>query len=116
MEPMMAVRLDKSWIPLTDTYVAKLAGHLGVYQLADASGDIVYIGVAGGRSLHGLKGELTQALHSPPAGATQFRYEVNMAYHTRYIELLQAYRHDYGRLPTGNTDIDERHLGRLRLG
>jgi hypothetical protein len=39
-----------------------------------------------------------------------------MAYHTRYIELLQAYRHDYGRLPTGNTDIDEQHLGRLRLG
>jgi hypothetical protein len=116
MEHMMAVRLAKPWIPLTAAQVAKLAGHLGVYQLAAASGDIVYIGVAGGRSLHGLKGELIQALQSPPAGATQFRCEINMAYHTRYIELLQAYRHDYGRLPAGNTDIDERHLGRLRLG
>ncbi len=112
----MAVRLDKPWMPLTEEQIAKLTGHLGVYQLANASGDIVYIGVAGGRSLHGLKGELAQALQSPPAGAEQFRYEVNMAYHTRYVELLQAYRHDHGRLPAGNADIDERHLGRLRLG
>jgi hypothetical protein len=112
----MAVRLDKPWIPLTEAQVAKLAGHLGVYQLADASGDIVYIGMAGGHSLHGLKGELMQALQSPPAGAKQFRCEVNMAYRTRYTELLQAYRHDHGRLPVGNVDIDERHLGRLRLG
>jgi hypothetical protein len=116
MEHMMAVRLDKPWIPLTEAHVATLAGHLGVYQLADARGDIVYIGVAGGRSLHGLKGELMQALQSPPAGAQQFRYEVNMAYRTRYVELLQAYRHDYGCLPIGNVDVDERYLGRLRLG
>ncbi len=112
----MAVRLDKPWLPLTEEHISTLAGHLGVYQLADASGDIVYIGVAGGRSPHGLKGELTQALQAPPAGARQFRCEVNMAYHTRYMELLQVYRHDHGRLPPGNTDVDERHLGRLRLG
>ena len=112
----MAVRLDKPWMPLTEEHVARLTGHLGVYQLADATGDIVYIGVAGGHALHGLKGELTQALHSPPADAQQFRYEVNMAYRTRYLELLQAYLHDHGRLPAGNLDIDERHLGRLRLG
>lgn len=112
----MAVRLDKPWLPLTEENVARLTGHLGVYQLADAAGEIVYIGVTGGHSLHGLKGELSDALQSPPAGAKQFRCEVNMAYRTRHFELLQAYRHDYGRLPAGNTDIDERHLGRLRLG
>ena len=112
----MAVRLDKSWMPLTEEHVADAPGHLGVYQLADAAGEIVYIGVAGGRSLFGLKGALTDMLHMPPAGATQFRYEVNMAYHTRYFELLQAYRNDYDRLPAGNTDVDEQSLGRLRLG
>ncbi len=112
----MAVRLDKPWIPLTEEHVAQLAGHLGVYQLANTSGDIVYIGVAGGHALHGLKGELSQALQSPPAGASQFRCEVDMAYRTRFLELLQAYRHDHSRLPAGNTDIDERQLGRLRLG
>jgi hypothetical protein len=39
-----------------------------------------------------------------------------MAYHTRYLELLQAYRYDHGRLPIGNVNIDENRLGRLRLG
>ncbi len=112
----MAVRLEKPWIPLTAEHVACLAGHLGVYQLADAAGAIVYIGMAGGRTPFGLKGVLHEALSAPPEHATQFRYEVTMAYHTRRLELLQAYRHDYGCLPSGNRDIDERSLGRLRLG
>ena len=112
----MPVRLDKPWIPLTPEDIAQLPGHLGVYQLADAVGEIVYIGVVGGRSLFGLKGALTEALDAPPAGATQFRCEVTMAYHTRYLELLQAYRYDHGRLPVGNVDVDERNLGRLHLG
>ena len=63
----MPVRLDKPWIPLTPEHIAQLSGHLGVYQLADAAGEIVYIGMAGGRSLFGLKGALTEALHAPPA-------------------------------------------------
>jgi hypothetical protein len=112
----MAVRLDKPWLPLTAENVARLTGHLGVYQLADAAGEIVYIGMAGGRSPFGLKGVMTDALQAPPAGATLFRYEVNMAYHTRYVELLQAYQYDHGCLPVGNVDIDVRRLGRLRLG
>ena len=112
----MAVRLEKAWIPLTTDHVARLAGHLGVYQLADAAGEIVFIGMAGGREPFGLKSALQDALHAPPANATQFRYEVTMAYHTRYLELLQAYRYDYGRLPVGNLDIDERSMGRMRLG
>ena len=110
----MAVRLDKPWQPLNAGAIALIAGHLGVYQLADAAGDIVYIGVADARSLFGLKGELKKAMADPPAGATQFRVEVNMAYRTRHTELLQAYMHDHGALPVGNTDIDPRMLGRLR--
>jgi hypothetical protein len=112
----MPVRLDKPWIPLTEEHVAKLTGHLGVYQLANGAGEIVYIGVAGGRSPFGLKGELAEKLHAPPAGASQFRYEVNMAYHTRYAELLQAYHADHGCLPSSNRDIDTKSLGRLRRG
>src|SRR5437879_13340031 len=90
----MPVRLDKPWIPLTPEHIAPLPGHLGVYELADAAGEIVYIGMAGGRSLFGLKGALSEALHAPPAGATQFRYGVDMAYHTRYLELLEADLYD----------------------
>jgi hypothetical protein len=66
--------------------------------------------------LFGLKGALSDVLQAPPAGATQFRYEVTMAYHTRYLELLAAYRYDHDCLPAGNLDIDVRQLGRLRLG
>ena len=112
----MPVRLDKPWIPLAPEHIAQLPGHLGVYELADAVGEIVYVGMAGGRSLFGLKGALTEALHTPPAGATQFRYEVTMAYHTRYLELLQTYRYDHGRLPVGNIDVDTNRLGHLHLG
>ena len=112
----MPVRLDKPWQPLNEEAISLIAGHLGVYQLADASGDIVYIGVADARSLFGLKGELKKAMADRPAGATQFRVEVNMAYRTRHFELLQAYWSDHGALPKANTDVDTRSLGRLRPG
>ncbi len=110
----MPVRMDKPWEPLNENSLKTVASHLGVYQLANEAGDIVYIGVADARTLFGLKGELRNAIASPPAGASQFRVEINMAYRTRHAELLQAYKHDHGELPIGNTDIDERMLGRLR--
>ena len=112
----MAVRMDKPWIPLRVENVAKLAAHLGVYQLANDNGDILYIGMAGGRTLFGLKGELQKALDEPPAGVTQFRFEVNMSYRTRRLELLQTYMSDHGALPAANTDVDENMLGRIRPG
>ena len=112
----MAVRLDKPWIALTGANVAAVAGHLGVYQLANAADEIVYIGVADARTRFGLGGELAGMRDDPPAGATQFRLEVTMAYRTRHLELLQAYLHDHGALPVANTDIDPSGLGRLRPG
>ncbi|MCH9670073.1 MAG: hypothetical protein K0U93_01365 [Gammaproteobacteria bacterium] len=112
----MAVRMDKPWIPLTAENVAKLTAHLGVYQLADAQGEIVYIGVAGGRTLFGLKGELQRVLQAPPAGAAQFRFEANMAYRTRHEELLAVFLSDNEKLPKANSDLDPRTLGRIRPG
>ena len=112
----MGGRLDKPWNALTDANVAALAGHLGVYQLANAVDEIVYIGVADARTAFGLRGELTAMRDNPPAGAVQFRIEVTMSYRTRHLELLQAYLHDHGGLPVANTDIDQAGLGRLRPG
>lgn len=109
----MAIRLDKDWIDLTDENVQRLSGQLGVYQLGNADGDILYIGVAGGRSLFGLRGEIAKALDAPPDGATCFRYEVNSTYSTRHQELLMVFRADHGCLPPANTDVDESSLGRL---
>ena len=112
----MAVRMDKAWLPLSLENVVKLAAHMGVYQLANDQGDILYIGMAGSRSLFGLKGELKKAVEDPPVRATQFRFEVNMAYRTRHMELLQTYLSDHGGLPEGNTDVDANNIGRIRPG
>ena len=110
----MAVRLTKAWIPLDQAHIDKLTGHLGVYQLANRWGEISYIGVAGGRSRFGLKGELAAKLAVPLTEVTCFRLEINMAYRTRHIELLQTFVHDHGRLPRHNTDVDIARLGRVR--
>jgi len=112
----MAVRMTKPWRPLTVEEAKKLSGNLGVYQLADAAGEIVYIGAATGLSRFGLRGEVIAKAEAPPAAATQFRVEVNTAYRTRHGELLAAYMHDHGRLPAGNTDVDPARLGRLSPG
>jgi hypothetical protein len=112
----MAVRLDKPWKDLTEDNLGRVTGHLGVFQLANDAGEILYIGVAGGRTRFGLKGEIARALETPPAGVTKFRFEVNMSYRTRHAELLEAYVHDFGGLPIANTDINPRMLGRLRPG
>ncbi len=107
----MGIELTKPWQPLTEETVGRLPGQLGVYQLADALGNVLYIGFAGGRSLFGLRSELQGRLGSQ--GATQFRHEVNMQYTSRHRELLMAHKARHGRLPILNTDAPP--LGRIHL-
>jgi hypothetical protein len=109
----VTIRLDKPWIALTLEAVAALPGQLGVYQLADEEGRIVYIGFAGGRSAFGLRGELERALSARPAGAALFRYEVNQQYATRHRELLMLHVADQGTLPIANRADPPARLGRL---
>ena len=109
----MAVRMEKPWIDLTPEAAKALPGQLGVYQLADAAGRIVYIGFAGGRSLFGLRSELERALRERPAGAVRFRTEVNQQYTTRYHELLMLHVADHGSLPAVNAADPPVRLGRL---
>ena len=109
----MAIRMEKPWIELTPAAVKALPGQLGVYQLADAAGQVVQIGFAGGRSLFGLRSELERALRERPANATRFRYEVNQQYTSRYQELLMLHVADHGRLPIVNQADPPARLGRL---
>jgi hypothetical protein len=111
---MAGVRLDKPWRDLTAANVAQLAGELGVYQLADAEGQMLRIGYAGGRSLFGLRGELQAALAA--GGAAKFRVEVTAQYLSRYEELLMVHVADFGSLPAGNAADAGRRLGRLSPG
>ncbi|MCA8926787.1 MAG: hypothetical protein KDC18_01870 [Alphaproteobacteria bacterium] len=113
----IAVRMSKPWRPLTPAEADKVAGNLGVYQLANDAGDILYIGAATGRSLFGLRGEIREKAAEPPEGATQFRLEVNTSYRTRHRELLMAYQFDHdGRLPPLQPAEDGRGLGKLSPG
>ena len=109
----MSIRLDKSWQPLADAR-ARLRGNLGVFQLANAAGEVIYIGFAGGRSRYGLKGELGE-IAARVAEATQARWEVTSAYQTRFRELLAVHLADNGELPKYNIELNHRpaNLGRL---
>lgn len=105
----MKLYLDKPWLPLTAERVSALPGQMGVFQLADADGRVVYIGFAGGKSLFGLRSELQKRLGS----AARFRYEVNNQYQTRWRELLMLHQAANGELPPLNRDEPAPKLGRL---
>ena len=109
----MALRIDKPWQPLEAEAVARLSGQLGVYQIADAAGEVLYIGYAGGRSLFGLRGKLEEELEDRRAGAARFRVEVNMQDISRHVELLMVHRADHGTLPRDNEAEGTPRLGRL---
>ncbi len=108
----LKLRLDKPWRPLTVEEATRLPGQLGVYQVADAKGTVLYIGHAGGRSPFGLRSELQREANERGAGC-QFRVEVNMQYRSRWFELLMVHKADYGSLPSDNAKNPPPNLGRL---
>ncbi len=108
----LRLRLDKPWQPLTADAATRLPGQLGVYQVADAQGTILFIGQAGGRSPFGLRTELQREASSREPGH-QFRVEVNQQYRTRWFELLMVHQADHGSLPADNAKNPPPGLGRL---
>lgn len=104
----MAVRMTKAWLSL-DEAMKVLHGHMGVYQLADAAGTVVFIGYAGGRSQFGLKGEIRAQAELLP-DAVQMRYEITTAYMSRFRELMMVHIADHGEPPVHNPPVK---LGRL---
>jgi len=107
----MGVQLDKPWRDCGD--LQTLPGHMGVFELADSGGVVLFVGYAGGRSLFGLRGEIQAAVAGLP-GAARYRYEVTTTYLTRYQELLMAHQAVDGALPPGNGAVAG--LGRLSPG
>ena len=104
----MATRLTKPWTDIADA-LNMLHGHLGVFQLADASGRIIFIGFAGGKSQFGLRAEVAAAAQQVP-DAVSVRYEITSAYHSRFRELMMVHVADFGALPAANPPIS---LGKL---
>jgi len=109
----MSVRSTKPWRSIDARTLAALPGQLGVFEFADASGHVIYIGRADARSLFGLRSEV--ARHAEAVGeARSFRVEVTTAYHTRHLELLMVHQADHGSLPKYNEPMPT--LGRLSPG
>jgi hypothetical protein len=109
----MTVRSTKAWRPIDPATLASLPGQLGVFELANAAGEVIFIGRADARTLFGLRGEVAARAAALPE-ARSFRVEVTTAYHTRHLELLMAFRADSGRLPSCNAPMPG--LGRLSPG
>lgn len=84
---------------------------MGVFELADSTERVVYIGTAGANSRFGLQGELRSSLGL----AAMFRYEVTTVYLTRQRELLMVYYADHGAYPERHSLEELRNLGRLSL-
>ena len=60
----MSIRLDKPWIEFSKQSIDRVTGHLGVYQLANAGKEIIYIGIAGAKNA-ALLGVQILALSDP---------------------------------------------------
>jgi hypothetical protein len=112
--------LNKPWVPYSEAAARRLSGSLGVYELADTAGQVLYTGYAGGRSRFGLRGAILD--HFGPAEpnpvirerAVSYRVEVNQMYLTRWKELLMRYQAAHGHLPEANTTAGPPpRLGRL---
>ena len=101
--------IKKNWQALTYASLERVKGQLGVFELGDKAGEIVYIGAADARSLFGLKGVLESNLER----AANFRYEVTTMYSSRLRELLMLYHSTHGRYPPLNQAHETRSLGRL---
>ena len=76
--------IKKDWQALEPASLKRIKGQLGVFELGNESGEILYIGAADARSLFGLKGVLEENLGT----AANFRCEVTTMYSTRRQELL----------------------------
>lgn len=105
--------LKKPWQDAGDPDARRIPGTLGVYEIADAEGNTIYVGFAGGRSRFGLRGEIESRLSAEGPNAVtsadgrRYRYEVNMMYLTRYVELLEQHIALAGALPPGNQQPGE---------
>ena len=87
------------WTALTNE--AAVSGSTGVFEIADAAGQTLYIGTASARDLFGLRGCIDAHFTRTPS-ASAYRYEVTSAYLSRWMEILGRYQQRHGFLPPQN--------------
>ena len=98
----MSIRLDKPWIDLHDVSAESLPAQLGVFQLGDPSGEVIYIGYGGGNKAFGLRTAIGEELARLGADARFVRWELTQGYLSRWEELMMVHRHDHGAPPVSS--------------
>lgn len=86
-------------VPLDEQMLRSIPVSTGVYQICDANGDLVDIGVAGGHASFGLRGALREWLTEHGDHSWQVRWEVAKVYLPRWHELLMDRVAETGELP-----------------
>jgi hypothetical protein len=104
--------LAKPWQTWDPALLKKIPGTLGVFEIGDANGVVLYVGMAGGRTRFGLRERIADCFTGKVApslavSARLYRHEVNMMYTTRWIELLERHQHQHGALPAANIESGE---------
>ena len=100
--------LNKPWTVYQPGSDRHLPGNLGVYEIGDAGGTVLYIGYAGGRTRFGLRERIPAHFSDRETNpvlrgrAHAYRYEVNQMYLTRWIDLHGRHKDEHGRVPEGN--------------
>ena len=120
--------IRKSWTKPSAESIRAIPAVVGVYEIADAEGNLLYIGQAGGREPFGLRTRIALHFGFERGGddgnpvlrerAAQFRWEANQQYTTKRLEMLMQYQRDQGAEwppahPAGDWR-DRPQLGRLR--
>jgi len=111
----VSLEIKRPWQDLDPAVTADIPAQLGVYQISDAVGTVLFVGFAGGRAAFGLRGVLTDEARQPRPEARRFRCEVTMQYTSRWQELLMAHVARAGALPRDNVGPGHQpyRLGRL---
>jgi len=104
--------LAKPWQAWDPARTKTIPGTLGVFEIGDAEGNVLYVGVAGGKTRFGLRERIADCFAGKIAPSLArdgrlYRHEVNMMYTTRWIELLERHLHAHGALPPGNVESGE---------
>ena len=120
--------IRKAWLRPSAESIRAIPAVVGVYEIADAEGNLLYIGQAGGREPFGLRTRIGLHFGFDASGddpnpvlrerGAQFRWEANQQYTTKRLEMLMQYQRDEGREwppahPAGDWR-DRPQLGRLR--
>ena len=105
--------LRKEWQAFRSEGMRRIPATVGVYELGDAEGRVIYIGYAGGRTSFGLRGVIADHFGDAQtngviaSNATQFRVEIVQMYMSRYMELLEQHVDAHSELPAANREPGE---------